>query len=77
MALLTISDVHTYYGNIHALRGVSIAIEAGEIVTLIGANGAGKSTLLMTLCGNPRAQSGEILLDGQKLTILLRIKLPV
>ncbi len=67
MALLTISDVHTYYGNIHALRGVSIAIEAGEIVTLIGANGAGKSTLLMTLCGNPRAQSGEILLDGQKI----------
>jgi len=66
--LLTISGIHTYYGQIHALRGVDMEVEAGEIVTLIGANGAGKSTLLMTICGNPRARQGEVIFDGETLT---------
>ncbi|GAB4352282.1 MAG: ABC transporter ATP-binding protein [Gammaproteobacteria bacterium] len=68
--LLTISGIHTYYGQIHALRGVDMEVEKGEIVTLIGANGAGKSTLLMTICGNPRASRGQVIFDGEELTRL-------
>jgi branched-chain amino acid transport system ATP-binding protein len=66
--LLTVRGVSTYYGNIIALRGVDIEVNQGEIVTLIGANGAGKSTLMMTICGNPRARSGEIVFDGTDIT---------
>ncbi len=66
--MLSISDVHTFYGNIEAVRGVDIEVNVGEIVTLIGANGAGKSTLLMTICGNPRAQIGRIVFDGTDIT---------
>jgi branched-chain amino acid transport system ATP-binding protein len=62
--LLSIEGVETYYGNIIALRGVDIAVHAGEIVTLIGANGAGKSTLMMTIFGSPRAREGQILYEG-------------
>ena len=51
MALLEVHEIHTFYGNIHALRGISITVESGEIVTLIGANGAGKSTTLRTVSG--------------------------
>ncbi len=54
--LLQVEGVETYYGNIRALNGVSIAVNEGEIVALIGANGAGKSTLMMTIFGTPRAQ---------------------
>lgn len=68
--VLTISGVHTYYGNIHALHGVDIDVNEGEIVTLIGANGAGKSTLLMTLCGNPQAAEGSITFRGEDITRL-------
>jgi branched-chain amino acid transport system ATP-binding protein len=68
--MLSVSGVHTFYGNIEALRGVDVSVEEGEIVTLIGANGAGKSTLLMTICGNPRAKSGRIVFDGQDITEL-------
>jgi len=63
-AMLSIKGVHTFYGNIEALKGVDVEVEEGEIVTLIGANGAGKSTLLMTVCGNPRAARGRIAFDG-------------
>jgi branched-chain amino acid transport system ATP-binding protein len=70
MAFLSISGVHTFYGNIEALKGVDVAVEEGEIVTLIGANGAGKSTLLMTICGRPRAENGRILFDGRDITRL-------
>jgi len=66
--MLSISDVHTFYGNIEAVRGVDVEVNEGEIVTLIGANGAGKSTLLMTVCGNPRAQIGKIVFDGIDIT---------
>jgi len=66
--MLRIEGVHTYYGNIVALKGVDVAIEAGEIVTLIGANGAGKSTLLMTICGAPQARRGRIVFEGEEIT---------
>jgi len=65
MALLEVNDIHTYYGAIHALKGVSIHVEQGEIVTLIGANGAGKSTTLNTICGILHPHSGTITLDGE------------
>ncbi|WOG27141.1 ABC transporter ATP-binding protein [Endozoicomonas sp. 8E] len=65
--LLSIRNVSTFYGKIQALDAVSVDISAGEIVTLIGANGAGKSSLLMTICGEPRAESGSILYRGQEL----------
>ena len=68
--MLYIQGVHTFYGQIEALKGVDIEVEEGEIVTLIGANGAGKSTLLMTVCGNPRAASGRIYFDDQDITDL-------
>src|SRR5215471_9500855 len=68
--MLAISGVHTFYGNIEALKGVDLEIAAGEIVALIGANGAGKSTLLMTVCGRPRAASGQILFGGREITRL-------
>ena len=67
-ALLSVSGVKTFYGNIMALRGVDVEINEGEIVTLIGANGAGKSTLMMTICGNPQARSGTIVYDGVDIT---------
>jgi len=63
--LLDVRNVNTYYGNIHALKGVSLEVDAGEIVTVIGANGAGKTTLLNTICGIMHPASGEILFDGE------------
>lgn len=68
--MLEVEDVVARYGAIEALKGVSIRVRAGEIVTIIGANGAGKSTLLMTICGNPRAASGRIRFDGRDITDL-------
>jgi branched-chain amino acid transport system ATP-binding protein len=67
MAMLEVNDVHTYYGNIHALKGVSLNVDEGEIVTMIGANGAGKSTALNTICGLLRPRQGSILLEGQEI----------
>ena len=66
--LLSVRGVHTYYGRVQALKGVDLEVNAGEIVTLIGANGAGKSTLMMTICGNPRAREGAISFDGRDIT---------
>jgi len=67
MALLELKDVHTFYGAIHALRGVSLKIDEGEIVTLIGSNGAGKSTTLRTISGLLKPHTGEILFKDQNI----------
>jgi branched-chain amino acid transport system ATP-binding protein len=67
MALLEVEGIHTYYGNIHALKGVSLAVEEGEIVTLIGGNGAGKTTTLNTISGILRPRTGMVRLDGNDL----------
>ncbi|MCS6854458.1 MAG: ABC transporter ATP-binding protein [Elioraea sp.] len=66
--MLVVDDVVTAYGAIVALKGVSLTVGRGEIVTLIGANGAGKSTLMMTICGSPAPKSGRILFDGEDIT---------
>ena len=68
--LLSVRGVHTYYGNVIALRGVDLDVYDNEIVALIGANGAGKSTLMMTICGNPQARSGSIHYGGEEITRL-------
>jgi branched-chain amino acid transport system ATP-binding protein len=68
MALLELKDLHVYYGNIHALKGVSLAVEAGEIVALLGANGAGKSTTLNTVSGLLRPRSGFVRFEDEDLT---------
>lgn len=68
MALLELENLHTYYGHIHALKGVSLNVEEGEIVTLIGANGAGKSTTLRTISGLIHAREGTVLLNGKNIT---------
>jgi branched-chain amino acid transport system ATP-binding protein len=68
--MLRVEGVHTFYGHIEALRGVDLAVEQGEIVTLIGANGAGKSTLLMTVCGNPAPRRGRVLFEGRDITTM-------
>jgi branched-chain amino acid transport system ATP-binding protein len=65
--MLELSAVHARYGNIEALHGVNIAVERGEIVTIIGANGAGKSTMLMTICGRPKPAAGEVVFEGERL----------
>lgn len=66
--MLILEDVHTHYGKIEALHGVSVEVNKGEIVSLIGANGAGKTTLLMTVCGTPQASAGRVLLEGRDIT---------
>ncbi len=68
MALLELQNVHTYYGHIHALKGISLHVEEGEIVTLIGANGAGKTTTLRTISGILRPRYGTICLEGESLS---------
>mgnify|MGYP001806683090 CR=1 FL=1 len=70
MSMLSINQVSASYGRIEALREVSLEVEAGEIVTLIGANGAGKTTLLMTLCGKPQPSVGRIIYEGRDITRL-------
>jgi branched-chain amino acid transport system ATP-binding protein len=67
MAMLELNDVHTYYGNIHALKGVSLTVDEGEIVTLIGANGAGKTTTLNTICGILKPRSGTVWLEEKEI----------
>lgn len=66
--MLELTNVSTHYGAIQALEKVSVRVNQGEIVTLIGANGAGKTTLLMTVCGSPRATAGSIYFEGKDIT---------
>ncbi len=65
--MLTLENIHTYYGHIHALKGISLTVNEGEIVTLIGSNGAGKTTTLNTISGLNKPRSGEIILDGRRI----------
>jgi branched-chain amino acid transport system ATP-binding protein len=65
MAMLEVNNIHSYYGNIHALKGISIKVEQGEIVTLIGGNGAGKTTTLKTISGLLKPREGSVVLDGK------------
>jgi branched-chain amino acid transport system ATP-binding protein len=65
--LLELQDVHSYYGNIHALKGISLTVDKGEIVTLIGANGAGKSTTLRTISGIIKPRNGTVKLAGERI----------
>jgi branched-chain amino acid transport system ATP-binding protein len=67
MSMLNVENVHTYYGNIHALKGITLNIEKGEIVTLIGGNGAGKTTTLRTISGLLTPREGSIDLNGESL----------
>ena len=66
--LLELTDIHSYYGHIHALKGISLYVEEGEIVTLIGSNGAGKSTTLRTISGMIHARQGKVVLGGTDIT---------
>ncbi len=67
-SMLVLDDVNTYYGNIHALQGISLRVEAGEIVTLIGANGAGKTTTLKTICGLLHPRAGTVTFEGENVS---------
>jgi branched-chain amino acid transport system ATP-binding protein len=67
VALLEVQNLHVYYGNIHALKGISFTVEEGEIVTLLGSNGAGKSTTLRTISGLLRPREGQVILEGRRL----------
>jgi branched-chain amino acid transport system ATP-binding protein len=80
LAMLEIKNLNVYYGVIHALKDISLTVNSGEIVTLIGANGAGKTTTLRTISGLNKATRGEILLEGKKITNLSapqRVKLGI
>ncbi|BDD90982.1 ABC transporter ATP-binding protein [Pandoraea sp. NE5] len=66
--MLKLEQIHTHYGAVEALSGVSIEVNKGEIVTLIGSNSAGKTTLMMTVCGTPRASSGRVMFEGRDIT---------
>jgi len=67
MAMLEVENIHSYYGNIHALKGISLKVDKGEIVTLIGGNGAGKSTTLRSITGIMKPVEGRVILEGQDL----------
>ena len=67
-ALLELDNLHTYYGHIHALKGLNVTVNQGEIVTLVGANGAGKSTTLRTISGVVRSRRGAVRLNGRDIT---------
>jgi len=65
--MLSLNNIHTYYGNIHALKGISLTVNRGEIVTLIGSNGAGKTTTLNTISGLLNPRQGKVILDGERI----------
>lgn len=66
--MLEVKDLNVFYGNIHAIKGISLVVNEGEVVSLIGANGAGKTTTLQTISGILRAKSGEIFFEGEEIT---------
>ena len=68
MPMLEVNNIHTYYGNIHALKGITLTVEEGEIVTLIGANGAGKTTTLRTISALLRPRQGEVFFEGEDIS---------
>lgn len=68
MAMLEVKNIHTYYGNIHALKGISVTVEENEIVTLIGGNGAGKTTTLRTISGLLHPRAGEVYFEGENIS---------
>ena len=68
MAMLEVKNIHTYYANIHALKGISLTVEENEIVTLIGGNGAGKTTTLRTISGLLKPRAGEVFFEGEKIS---------
>ncbi|MCY3780587.1 MAG: ABC transporter ATP-binding protein [Chloroflexi bacterium] len=68
MGLLEVNDIHTYYGNIHALKGVSFMVDSGEIIALIGSNGAGKTTTLRTISGLMQPREGTVFYDGEDIS---------
>jgi branched-chain amino acid transport system ATP-binding protein len=70
MALLEVNGIHSYYGSIHALKGISLTVDQGEVVTLIGANGAGKTTTLKTISGVMHPRQGSIVLEGERIDVL-------
>jgi branched-chain amino acid transport system ATP-binding protein len=76
VALLEVADIHTHYGTIEALKGVSLTVEPGEVVTLIGANGAGKSTTLRSISGLTPASSGKIVFEGEDITRVSAHEIP-
>lgn len=75
MSLLEVRDLHVYYGNIHAIKGITFDVNEGEVVTLIGANGAGKSTTLNTVAGLLKPRSGSITFDGKSLSSIPAYKI--
>ncbi len=75
--ILELKNVHSGYGSIKALKGVSLKVYPGEVVAIIGANGAGKSTTLMTICGIVKAEKGEVIYQGQVINKVSPEKLPV
>jgi branched-chain amino acid transport system ATP-binding protein len=70
MPILDVNNIHTYYGNIHALKGITISVEAGEVVTLIGSNGAGKSTTLKTISGIMKPRTGTVSFKEKRIDML-------
>ena len=68
MGLLEVNNIHTYYGNIHALKGVSFEVDSGEIIALIGSNGAGKTTTLRTISGLMEPREGQVVYDGEEIS---------
>ena len=68
MPMLEVNNIHTYYGNIHALKGITLTVEEGEIVTLIGANGAGKTTTLRTISALLRPRQGEVIFESEDIS---------
>src|SRR4030066_688165 len=67
MSILEVDNIHTYYGNIHALKGISLSVEQGEIVSLIGGNGAGKTTTIRTISGSLKPREGTVHFNGEDL----------